>query len=408
MFDEEKPTPEEIDEIIEQQNRESLAQHYEEMDRERDYYNELPEQLIVSSSNPDKLIKYDKRKGAIKIEEIDVCKETEISRLADRRILDQTERFIVDEILPAGQIHVLAGPSGAGKTRWLLPTIKAWYEGKDVLGYKSNPEPYLYISCDRSSKSLNQTLKKLKLQDWDLYYKTIPELLDDIGIVDYEKFKLESIINYYTNIKVFFIEAMAWFQQMGNKVNEYNANLRYWTNLQKIVEERDITIVATTHQPKSNPKDRHENPRERIMGSVAMGAIVDTIFLLEFDDVKDVTNKSRVMRILPRNVEASLVHYRMTEGGSLEPYNKEDLEDLVAKEEKIAQHKAAAAKTKLVIMDTVLIINANPEITTEEIRRYAEINEIGKTTYFQWIKDKLETGELIRVREGLYKKGRLF
>src|SRR5690242_1448332 len=70
-------------------------------------------------------------------------------------------RSLIDRILPVHEVHILGGPSGAGKTRWLFQMLQEWKAGNSVLGYASNPVPYAYVSTDRSRESVKRTCEDL-------------------------------------------------------------------------------------------------------------------------------------------------------------------------------------------------------------------------------------------------------
>src|SRR4051812_25576556 len=77
--------------------------------------------------------------------------------ISDAPTLGVIVEYLVDKLLPKYQLHLIGGPSGAGKTTWLFQQIEEWRNGRDVLGHKSNPEPFVYVACDRSIDNLEQT-----------------------------------------------------------------------------------------------------------------------------------------------------------------------------------------------------------------------------------------------------------
>jgi KaiC/GvpD/RAD55 family RecA-like ATPase len=83
--------------------------------------------------------------------------------LTDRNRTDQEGLF------PQGEISLVLGPSGAGKTTWLLQFIQAWYRGDPLFSRPVCPSEFLFLSFDRSEDSLERTAERLGL---DL--KTLP------------------------------------------------------------------------------------------------------------------------------------------------------------------------------------------------------------------------------------------
>ena len=69
--------------------------------------------------------------------------------------------YIVETLLPAGEIHILAGASAAGKTTLLFQFIQAWRRGKPILGFKSEPAPICYIGGDRRGNAYERLEQRL-------------------------------------------------------------------------------------------------------------------------------------------------------------------------------------------------------------------------------------------------------
>src|SRR5215472_13455522 len=68
---------------------------------------------------------------------------------------------VVDVIFPSQGISLVAGPTGAGKTRWLVEALLDWQQGKPILGYTSHPRPWLYVCGDRSQTEAEHTMLDL-------------------------------------------------------------------------------------------------------------------------------------------------------------------------------------------------------------------------------------------------------
>src|SRR5438445_332753 len=64
------------------------------------------------------------------------------------------QQYIIEGIMPAGQVHLLAGPSGGGKTTLVFQMMEAIAKGEEFLGHKCKAVPQAYISCDRNIESV--------------------------------------------------------------------------------------------------------------------------------------------------------------------------------------------------------------------------------------------------------------
>src|SRR2546425_5842464 len=95
---------------------------------------------------------------------------------------EMPQKCLIDVILPEREVSLLGGPAGSGKTTWALQTlVEQWQRGKDVLGFKSHPVPWMYVSSDRSLDSVSATLERIKVPSRDVrVVSCVDEELDTI------------------------------------------------------------------------------------------------------------------------------------------------------------------------------------------------------------------------------------
>jgi hypothetical protein len=67
------------------------------------------------------------------------------------------------------------------------------------------------------------------------------------------------------------------------------------------VKTHDITIWGVVESPKMKPKDRYENPRQRVSGAAAWGHHSETIFLVEPSNPGQASDTGRTLTVCPRN-----------------------------------------------------------------------------------------------------------
>ena len=224
--------------------------------------------------------------------------------------------WLIERVWPEGTVHLLAGPSGVGKTTWMLPAIKDWSEGKPVLGFKSYPKPFVYIMCDRNDTDLQRTLDRLKLTNWEIPAYSIESLgHNDNYMIEPDTITIESLPRIFPWAKVFFIEAYNWFYKGSSKngaVGDYQATLRFWSKVRDHFSQRDLTIIATTHEAKGNEYTR---TRDKVYGNVGQVAVAGTIMTMEFDQKDEDT---RYLRIAPRDSKEFTCEYKFDESGILQ------------------------------------------------------------------------------------------
>ena len=216
----------------------------------------------------------------------------EISRLEARRATRSREKFLVDVIFPNGALHIISGPSGIGKTTWLLQILRQWSAGKQVLGYNSHPCEYVYVSLDRSMQETDRTLRRIGLEDWDFPCYPMTEIIprNNRGKIDLEP-SYTYILDRFPRAQLIVIEGLQGFMpNTGRGQSQNKAELIWAMKLQDEVLNRGITMIATTHSPKSS---EYAHDRENMLGSQALIGAASTI--LRFDVPPDPSGKQRGM-----------------------------------------------------------------------------------------------------------------
>lgn len=208
----------------------------------------------------------------------------------------QQPEFLVDIIIPSREIHLLAGPSGAGKTRWLLNILKEWEQGKPFLGFPSHPCKWAYAATDRSMRSVHRTMKCLDIDPssiniipaWGSDKKTLPQIIDHAANLNARLLVIESFGKFADGIN------------SGSVESHLNA-------VQGFIDKYDFTIIGVVESPKMKPNERYENPRQRVSGCAAWAHFTETIFLVEPTEVQDPKLPGRNLFVCPRNAPGMII-----------------------------------------------------------------------------------------------------
>lgn len=201
--------------------------------------------------------------------------------------------FLVESLIPKFEVNLVAGPSGAGKTRWLLGSLKKWERGLPFLGRTSYPCKWAYAASDRSLASVHRTLKDIGIEPdsiniipaWGKHYKTLPQIFD--AAKGYELLVIEGFANYAED-------------------TTSKAVRNFLAAVQRTIENDGQTLIGIVESPKMKPTERYQNPRQRVSGAAAWAHYTETIFLVEPEDVSDPSLGTRRLYVCPRN-EAGVV-----------------------------------------------------------------------------------------------------
>lgn len=203
--------------------------------------------------------------------------------------------YLIDGILPTQEVNLLAGVSDAGKTRWLFHWILDWADGKKVLGYKTTPVPWVYVSGDRTERNAIRTLQCMGVDP-----DRIP-LIPAFGAQEKSRDKImEEIAKRGAQFAI--IEA---FQSLvdapghGHQVKSFLSKMSAFTENYKMFPN-GLTILGVVESPKLKPNERYTDPRQRVSGVSAWGYYSQTIFLIERPDPKATDDPRRVLYVCPK------------------------------------------------------------------------------------------------------------
>lgn len=233
-----------------------------------------------------------------------------------------SDEYFVDQIFPRGELHIIGGPSGGGKTTWSTQFSMDWSAGKPIFGFESYPLPYAYVSLDRGERSLCRTLRRCGVDPATFPY--IPGLrlnnpIDSLA-------KLLPLVNstypaVLNEAGLIIIEGISTLMPGTAKANDYHMAFKFFAQLSAWCNEYGVTLIGMMHSPKMKESERYLNPRQRLLHSVAIGGVVETIVLVE-PNFETPTKRDRVITLLPRNASEQEFYVAFNEHGVLVPTEK--------------------------------------------------------------------------------------
>lgn len=220
---------------------------------------------------------------------------------------DDTQ-YLINPLIQTELVHLCAGPSGAGKTRWLLPMLyNQWRRGKDVLGHRSYPVPWAYVVMDRPYSSVESTLLSLDLD---------PQMINIIPAMDMEFKSISQVVDCAKDMgaKLMVIEMFSYL--LPGPENRENVRA-FMGAVQRMLAQTGMTIIGTMESPKMKQRDVYKNPRQRISGPASWGHCAETIILVEPDPKRPEDSPYRTISIHTRNGQAEMFHGEFRRDGKI-------------------------------------------------------------------------------------------
>lgn len=274
-----------------------------------------------------------------------------------------SQEYLIADILPAGEVHLLGGSSGSGKTTFTFQTIAEWQKGNPILGHESFPVPYSYISIDRSHSSVQRTLRRLKLEH------EITRILCAEDIPRPRTFRnvFETARKIHPDSEFFIIEG---FQTLvGDKGNSYQPVADMLSDVTAICALERVTVIGVCHAPKLKIEEGFQHPRELLLGSVAWSGFSDTVITMDMNEKTGIITLS----VMPRNAGREEHQFVFGPNGVLAP---------------------VTGKTKEMLTKLVMAQAVGTEITRKDVLEWAATFSLSERTADKVIKELLESGDL--------------
>ena len=228
---------------------------------------------------------------------------------------------------PRDEISAVAGPSGGGKTRWMLELIGNVKRGESIFGRPVNSVPHLFVSYDRSKRSFETNLRRMRLQpDAINVYRPTKEEAKKLVI------EFLPVLLYrpeYRDVGVVIIEGADMKVPKGRIIDLAEVS-SYADDLQRLAERLGIHMILTLGTGKMKPNEKYLSLRERIIGSSAWGRKLETIVYLEPDEHAE---DLRQVTILTRNAAEERHKFGFENGRLVEVFDgpvKEKLEQWIS------------------------------------------------------------------------------
>lgn len=326
-----------------------------------------------------------------KLERTDYRSMTILKVLKGEPVFDATEEDAIDDDgvdeylvealskdhegwFPKGDVSLVGGSSGSGKTYWVMTLLEKARKGGDCWGHKSQARDYRVLMHDRGAKGMRRTLNKLGLP---------PEAKDRVIRLSSKQQRLqpaevlEAAIEANPGVEAWFIEGLdMWFTD-GLKMNVVAPVL---DDLQRLATRSNVAVIATVGAPKEKTKEGGDTERyhgrDALFGSAALARKSETVVLISKTDMDD-ENAPRQYSVLPRNGRAerfwmSFVDGQLTLVDRPEPRERE--------------HNGPPSKAHLVRMNILARFNPGERIV------YSPEFGVSDKTFYKYVKEMIPEG----------------
>ncbi len=229
--------------------------------------------------------------------------------------------YVIEDLFSENNVHLIGGSSGAGKTTLIFQMYKNLLRGEEFLGRKTKPVKWGYISADRSVRSVQETQERLNV--FFPVFSLVDRKLIGVSLTNTILPQLPAFYNYKPNF--IYIDG---FTLLPGNANDYQNVAKFLADLSCYCDAKDITILGACHTAKTKEGESFEDPRQRILGSVAWAAFTEGAIVI--DKVGGEENK-RLVHLLPRNKpEEHNITLEFAENGFLQPTGKFEHQNEVA------------------------------------------------------------------------------
>jgi hypothetical protein len=288
-----------------------------------------------------------------------------------------------DGWFPLGDISLIGGASGTGKTSWVFDLLHKQKQGWPVHEHRTHGRLFHVLAYDRRKNSFTRTMRRLKLLPSDIPTTPLP--------LAFGREAVQSIINEIEKLNptpsIVLLEGLDMLIDDANKKSTVSPFMR---QLQEVAAHFHIALIGSVGAPKTKRGEGYAAKRDKLSGSEAWGRNCETVVVIEFSEDDDGTDDRRELTILPRNAKAEKFSLEF-QNGRLVVVQPETRPDVIFKPKRAREitwfkQQAEEAKT---------------DVTKEwfTVTDFVEALEVPQSTAAKHIADALTKG-FIKIKTG--------
>ena len=214
--------------------------------------------------------------------------------------------YLIEKILPAKKVHLLAGISSAGKSRFILPALVMYASGYPIMGCKSNPVPWCIVCKDRPLSDVQDTITRIGFKYSDIniipafgkYNKTLDMITREI-----DKSGSQFVL----------WEGFDMMVKNPNSAGEVGEFLSVVTSHC----EEGKTVLGTVGVAKLKPHEMYQNPRQLVAGTSIWERATSTNLIIQAIDPGNISDGRRLLYVSMKNDPSFAVGGKFDDNGIL-------------------------------------------------------------------------------------------
>lgn len=306
---------------------------------------------------------------------------------------------VIADILPAWQVHLFSGASGAGKTTLIAQLCAAIVREERFFSWTPRAVPFMgVIASDRVWRDHRKWFDVAGIGDIPAYSfiddrsrsaewlqkfrghrdKLLPEFLKALAQKHLGRDDLpeDSLI---------VLDPVSLF--LGGDLNHYDRVFTHMAAISKLADQRKITFIAVAHagKQKADKKERYTRPQDRVGGSTAQTACAGTT--LHLAPPTETEQDWSELSAVPHHAQDTLLRLERGPGGLFV-----QVPDVMATQEESRALQAA--------MSFASHLPTGEELSTTEVLAVAEACGVKRSSMFSYLKILEERGVIQKLGRG--------
>lgn len=199
-------------------------------------------------------------------------------------------KCLIDKVLPTNRVHLLAGISSAGKSRFIVPSLIMYSAGMPVFGLKSYAVPWCMVCRDRPLADAQDTVRSIGFD------------LADVNIIPAFGQHSQPLYEIMDKIEKSGAKLVLWegFDMMVRNPNNPHEVSEFLSSVTAYCEA-GLTIIGTVGVAKLKPHEMYQNPRQLVAGSSIWERATSTNLIIVAVNPRDISDPRRLLYVSLKN-----------------------------------------------------------------------------------------------------------